>query len=328
MVLKAERRRIATPLIAALIAAVPAPANPAQKPIELPGGNVFAENLDVDRDGTAYVGNVLGGVLKVSLKNGKASHWIKPGDFGTGSILGVLVDPINKMVWVCSNDFSDAKIIIAGADKGAHLKGFDLKTGKGKTSLKFPIDKAFCNDIAVGKDGSVYATETNQSHIYRWKPGTPQLVDWLYDPVLALNGKSGLDGIAFGGDGQLYVNNWQTNVLVRIAIKPDGSPGALTNLALSRTPVMADGLRLIDGLQFAMAEGGGKVSLVTVSGDKAEVLPLAEDLKEATGVAVHDGAIWYSQGHMGAVFNPEARAQPMPPSQITPVALPKKTGSQ
>ncbi len=328
MMLKAGCWPIAAPFMGALIAAAPAHADPAHEAIELPGGNVFAENLDIDRDGSAYVGNVVGGVLKVSLKTGKASQWIKPGDFGTGSILGVLVDPVNKMVWLCSNDFSDAKINIAGADKGAHLKGFDLKTGKGKTSLKFPIDKAFCNDIAVSKDGTVYVTETNQSHIYRWKPGAAQLEDWLYDPALALNGKSGLDGIAFGGDGQLYVNNWQTNVIVRIAIKPDGSPGALTNLTLSRTPVMADGLRLIDGLQFAMAEGGGKVSLVTVRGDKAEVRPLAEDLKEATGVAVYEDAIWYSQGHMGVAFNPAARAQPLPASRITPVALPEDAGSK
>lgn len=311
----------AAPLALLLMAA-----GPAHKPIDLPGARLFPENMYVLSDGTAYVGSASGGILKVSLRTGKVTRWAEPGAFGTASIFGVLVDPVNRLLWVCSNDLSGAGVTIAGADKGTRFKAFDLATGKGKISLAFPGENRFCNDAAVGKDGAVYVTETNASHIYRWKPGASVLEDWLYAPAIASNGKGGLDGVAFGGDGNLYVNNWQSNAIARIAMNADGSPGAVTRLTLSRTPAMADGFRLIGGLRFAMAEGAGKVSLVTVDGDKADVRVLVDGLTSATGVGVYDGAIWYVQGEVSYIFNAWMRSKTPPlPFRITPVPLPPES---
>jgi hypothetical protein len=49
-------------------------------------------------------------------------------------------------------------------------------------------DHPTCNDIAIGRDGSAYVTDSAAPQILRLPPG----------------GGGGLDGIAFGADGNLY----------------------------------------------------------------------------------------------------------------------------
>jgi len=295
---------------------------PAPKPIDLPGARAFPESIDALPDGTAFVGSVAGGVLKVSLKTGKITPWVKPGGHGTASIFGVLADPVNKLLWTCSNDLSFVGLILPDADKGTHLKAFDLATGAGKLSFPLP-DGSFCNDMAVAKDGTLYVAETNRSHILRWRPGETSLTDWFSDPLLGDAKGNGLDGIALGSDGQLYVNNFRTHAFVRVLIRPDGAPGGAMAIATSRLLAVPDGLRHIGGMRFAQAEGSGKVALLTVSGDKAEVVDLVSGLSSPTGVAVVGRTVWYAQGEVSYVFSPALKDKTPPlPFRLTPVALP------
>lgn len=215
----------------------------AQKAIDLPGDRLFPESMAVTPDGKAYVGSLSGGVLRVDLKTGKIAQWIKPGDFGSASTFGVLADPVNHLIWTCSNDLTAQGIVIAGGDKGTTIKGFDAKTGKGRVSLTLPGDGPFCNDAAVAANGTLYVTDSNRSHILRWKPGAKALEDWFYDPALAdpTHAQSGLDGITVGPDGSIYANNWRLNLLARIGVGKDGKPGKMVLLQPSRPFDTPDG---------------------------------------------------------------------------------------
>lgn len=306
-----------------------AAAAPAPVPIPLPGDTVFPESITITPDGmpsegTAYVSSLSGGVFKASLKTGKLEQWIKPGAFGTSSTFGVLVDPIHKLLWVCSNDLSANGLAIAGGDKAAMLKGFDLATGQGKISLKLPGPAPSCNDIAVAKNGFVYVTDVNASQVLRWKPGTQALEPWCSDPRFNDQKQGGLDGIAFGADGQLYLNNWRSSLIWRVTIGADGAAGAVTQIATSRPLSMTDGMRPIGGNRFALVEGTGGVVLLSVSGDRAEVTTLASNLgKGMTGVDVHGGRAWYVQGQFDYVFMASRRGKKPPvPFGIVPVPLP------
>lgn len=302
--------------LALLLAAAASPA-----PIDLPGNRLFPESVSIAPDGTAYVGSMNGGVLRVSMQTGKAEMWIKPGAYGAGSLYGVLADPRNRMLWVCTNDFSAHGLIVPGADAGHLLKGFDLHTGEGRVSLALPGDHPTCNDMAVAKDGSVLVADTGAPQILRWRPGATALEVWVNDPILDLPKGGGLDGIAFGGDGNLYLNNVRSGDLYRVQVGRDGKAGKVIRLALSRPLVSPDGMRPIGGMDFALAEGEGRIDRVTVKGDTAEIRTLADGISEPTGVDVYGGMIWYVQAHLSYLFSPDKHGQsPDLPFRLTPVA--------
>ena len=285
--------------------------------VDLPGARLFPESMSIARDGTAYVGSVTGGVLRVSLKTGKTEQWIAPGAFGSGALFGVLVDPVNGVLWTCNNDFSARGNLVPGSDRGSMLKGFDLKSGRLRLSMALPGEKPVCNDIAVATNGTVYVTDTAAPQLLRWRKGQTALEVWVRDPALG----AGLDGIAIASDGHVYVNNIRTGELFRIAVESNGNSGAVTKLKLSRPLAAPDGMRSIGGQSFVVAEEG-VISRVTVHDDAAEVQTLVEKVKRPTGVELHKGMIWYSQGQVSLFFNPKPGETP-DPSRLVPVPLPR-----
>lgn len=305
----------------AQIGAAPVPFTATPKPIDLPGDRLHPESVSITTDGFAYVGSMTGGVLRVSMRTGKVEPWIAPGAFGSGALYGVLADRRNGLLWTCTNEFPGTAVTVAGADPGHWLKGFDLRTGKGKVSLQLPGGAAVCNDMAVGKDGSVYIADTGQPRILRWRPGASAFEVWAEDPIFGPEPKhGGLDGIALGGDGALYINNVRSGALYRVEIRKDGKSGAITQLTPSRPLSRPDGMRPLGGLDFVVVEGEGRIDRLSVKGDKVEVTTLAEGITGPTGVDVFDGRAWYVQGQLRPLFRP-AEAKAELPFRLTPVAL-------
>jgi hypothetical protein len=77
-------------------------------------------------------------------------------------------------------------------------------------------------------------------------------------------GGVGLDGIAFGSDGNLYVTTFIPGALFRIAVK-DGKAGAITALKTSRPLDHADARRTF-GDSLLLIEGAGRLDKVTIKG--------------------------------------------------------------
>ena len=304
----------------AIAAAALLPAASAPAAIDLPGERLFPESVAIAPDGTAYVGSMTGGVLRVSLPTGRAERWIAPGAYGAGSLYGVLADTRNRMVWVCTNDFSARGLSVAGADAGHWLKGFDMRTGAGRISLALPGEHPVCNDMAVARNSALLVTDTGASQVLRWRPGASALEVWSSDPVLASAKGGGLDGIAIGGDGNVYLNNVRDGALYRIVVRADGSAGAATRLTPSRPLVSPDGMRSIGGMDFALAEGEGRIDRVTIHGDRAEIRTLAEGIAAPTGVAVNRGTVWYVQGQLSYLFDPAKHGTTPGAFRLTPVA--------
>lgn len=272
--------------------------------IRLPGDRAFPESVAADSDGTLYVSNIAeGGVLRI--RDGKAEPWITPGAFGSGTTYGVAPDRKAGLLWLCSNDLSGAGLAKSADGKSA-LMGFDLMSGEGKVRVGFPDERVECNDMAVAADGSIYVTDTAQPRLFRLPPGGRTLELFATDPRFDARG-GGLDGIAIGDDGHIYVNLLGNGKLFRIEVA-DGKAGAITEISLDKPLGVADGMRHEGGNRFLVVTADG-LARVTVDGDKGMVETLRSGLAGPTGVAIVGDSALVAEGQLPVLFDPDKRGQ-------------------
>jgi sugar lactone lactonase YvrE len=288
-------------------------------PVSVPGKS-FPESVTSTRDGTLYAGSFnRGGVVKAA-SGGKAEQFIKPGAGDSRSTLGVLADEKGGMLYVCSNDLSGLGVAGPSDAQGAALKLFDLRSGvlKGSFALKDP--KSLCNDIAVGSDGTAYVTDSFTPNVYSLKPGGSALEVFATDPALApAKDGVGLDGIAFGSDGNLYVTTYIPAALFKIAVK-DGKGGAVTALKPSRALDHADAMRTF-GDSLLLIEGNGKLDKVTVKGDAAEIETIKDGFVEPVSVTQVGNTAWVAEGKLSYIIGDNKEKDPGA-FAIKPVVLP------
>src|SRR5256714_8798481 len=177
---------------------------------------IFPESLTSTKNGDLYFGSLgQDSVYRAASNATQATTWIKPKSNGLTTVLGVLADEKAGVLWVCAS--------ATGGRNGAPyvgetaLKAFNLKDASFKVSYAFP-GNGLCNDIAVAKDGTVYATDTNQARVLRLKKGANALDVWASDPMLLATA----DGVALLDDGNVYVNSVGQGTLLRIDVKKDG----------------------------------------------------------------------------------------------------------
>jgi len=187
-------------------------------------------------------------------------------------------------------------------------------------SIPLPGDRA--NDITIGPDKAAYVTNTAAPQILRLAPRARKLEVWFTDPSLQPESGAGLDGLAFGPDGNLYVDRYTPGDLYRINVK-NGKATGFTKLTPSRTLVLADAIRRIGNSRFLIVEGGGRLDSFTVHGDEVAVEALKDGFVTPTGVAVVGNTAWVSEGQLAYVFDPSRKNQkPNLPFHIYSVDLP------
>jgi streptogramin lyase len=281
----------------------------------------FPESVTSTKDGTLYVGSFnLGGVVKAAA-GGKMEQFIKPGAGGSRSTLGVLADEKNGTLYVCSNDITGFGVPGPGDAKGAWLKTFDLASGTPKGSFALSDPKSLCNDIAVGSDGTAYITDSFTPNVYSLKPGGTALEVWATDPALApAKDGVGLDGIAFGADGNLYVTTYIPAALFKITLK-DGKAGAVTALKSSRPLDHADAMRAF-GDSLLLIEGNGKLDKVTIKGDDAAIETIKDGFAEPVSVTQIGDTAWVAEGKLSYIIGDNKGKDPGP-FTLKPVSLSK-----
>ena len=183
------------------------------------------------------------------------------------------------------------------------LKAFDLKTGTLEASHDLPGDGPFaCNDIAIARDGTTFATETAGGRIFALAPGGSGLALFARDPALV-----GIDGIALAEDGTMYINNVRQHTVQRVE-RNGGAYAGLTTLTLSQPVNGPDGLRHVAGNRFLQAEGpGNRVTYVDIEGDSATITPIKTGLDSSPGVTRVGSTGYATEGKIGYLFDPALR---------------------
>jgi hypothetical protein len=180
---------------------------------------------------------------------------------------------------------------------------FDLKTGAQKAVYPFPPPASVCNDVTVGPDGSAYASDTTNGRIFRLAKDATQLELYGQDPSLV-----GIDGLAFSGDGILYVNNVRTNEILRVDTRPNGKMIGLTRLSIDAKLGGPDGFRLIEGNRFLQAEGTfGRVGIVTIEGDTATLDVLSDRFVSTPGVTPVGDTAYVLESNIRYLTDPDLK---------------------
>jgi len=239
--------------------------------------------------------------------------------------LGVFADEASSTLWACSNDLSAFGGPATGSDTESMLKGFDLKTGAGKRSVSLPGSHAFCNDITVDAKGSIYVTDSANPTILKFSRGATTFEVFAQDAAFSSpQGGFGLDGIAFGSDGNLYVTTYTVGELVRVEVK-DGKAGRVTTLSSTHHLEFPDALRAVGNNSFLLIEGSGALDRVVVQGGEFAVKSVHGGFVTPTSVTRIGMTAWVSEGQLSFFFDPPKKnLSPSLPFRIYAVPLRKE----
>src|SRR5260221_1492607 len=291
--------------ILALVLSLTVPAATQQiESIPVPGTKAFPESITSTSDGALFVGRLGdGGIVRVQPRTAASTVFVQPGAAGSRSIFGVFADEASGTLWACSNDLSALGGPATGSDTGSTLKGFDLKTGRGKRSVSLPGSHAFCNDITVDTKGSVYVTDSANPTTLKLSPGATRFEVFARDSAFSPpQGGAGLDGIAFGSDGNLYVTTYTVGELVRVEVK-DGRARRVTTLSGIHHLKFPDALRALGDNSFLLIEGSGRLDRVVIQGDAFVVTPLHGGFATPTSAARIGSTAWVTEGQLSLFFD-------------------------
>lgn len=208
---------LALPISAAVVAPAQAQENHHARPDSYrlhgdAGGSKF-EGIGVNRSqGTFYVSEVTGGEIhRGNLRNRVTHQWKPAGQDGRFTARGITTD-------------RQGRIYIAGGPNGIDHPGSpDLwvygKGGRLLAALQVREDNAFLNDVAIGRDGAAYFTNSNAPQIFRVakEDGDWQVTTWA-DATGTISTSPGfnLGGIVLSPDRRsLVVAQGNTGMLWR-----------------------------------------------------------------------------------------------------------------
>lgn len=295
--------------------------------IPIPGTKAFPESITSTSDGVLFVGRLGdGGIVRIKPRTAESTVFVQPGASGSRSILGVFADEASSTLWACSNDLSASGGPATGSDTGSTLKGFDLKTGGGKRSVSLPGSRAFCNDITVDGKGSLYVTDSANPTILKLSAGATTFDIFAQDSAFSApqSGGAGLDGIAFGSDGNLYVTTYTAGELLRVEVK-DGRAGRITTLSGNHHLQFPDALRALGNNSFLLIEGSGTLDRVEIQDEAFVVTPIHGGFATPTSVARIGTTAWVSEGQLAFFFDPSKKnISPSLPFRIYAVPLRKE----
>jgi sugar lactone lactonase YvrE len=304
-----------------------APVARAQGPVEVTinGTGVQAENLTSSRDGTLYFGSMATGTIyRAAPGAARAEPWILASTAGLTRVLGVFADDRSNTLWVCQNA-TDARSGAPVTGQTA-LRAFDLRTGAAKGTYPFPTESGVCNDIAIAPDGTAYASESFRGRIHRLRPGAKALEVWASDSALSV-----IDGVAVLADGAVYANNFMSGKLYRVPANADGSAGTIVPIETSQPFVRPDGLRSVGPRTLLQAEQQGRVTELTIDGNRAGVRVVRDGLTRPSGVTlVGDRAVVLVDFAKGVVvpYRPGATQPASPPQGFVLPATPPTRAEQ
>ncbi|HKT85414.1 MAG TPA: SMP-30/gluconolactonase/LRE family protein [Novosphingobium sp.] len=206
--------------------------------IALPGSHTsgLLEGLAIDRAGNIFVGELDGRVIRITPKG----EWSVYATFdlrhdqGAGAhLVGLAVDGQDRLYVVL--DTHDAP------GKPRHGVWRINADGRAEFLASVPDVRGDVNQVTLDRYGNIYLTDSTLGLIWKVAPGRTMASLWFQDkrilpaklvgnPCNVPNALSwGVNGIAFGPDGDLFVSSGGQGTLLRVKIDPrTGTPAQVS----------------------------------------------------------------------------------------------------
>jgi hypothetical protein len=233
--------------------------------------------------------------------DGKSSDFVREGQDGMFSTLGLKVDSQRRLLWVISsaaremNGYSDAM------DGQSSVLAYDLRTGKLATKIAFgnAHEPSLLNDLAILDDGSAVITDSDGGGIMRVRLGSDTIDEWIPAHTFTFP-----NGIAIA-DGEPFVYVADFRGLSRIDIRSR----TITPLVADDTLSGIDGLTSYHGDLIGIQNGVGRPRVVRITlNETREVITHIEVLEagnpqfdEPTTGVIANGSFYF-------MANPQLRA--------------------
>ncbi len=234
---------------------------------DLPGDATFPEGIAALPTGEAFfvTGAGSGAIYRVDTATGDTTTVLEPGLRAGFHTIGLAVDAEGRL-WVAGGESGE---ILRFDDPDPDTEGYDASAGP---SAVFPtpgVGPKFVNDLVVGPNGDVYATDSVGPTLYRVTATgttTEAFVDFTDTEFAYLEGFNA-NGIAITDDGAyLVVVAANSGRLYRI----DVATGSVATVTSQQNFVGGDGLVLDGRTLYIVQNGLDQISVVTLSENALE----------------------------------------------------------
>lgn len=268
--------------------------------------NFYPEGITVTKNGDLFVGSLKENkIVKLKNKKKKFELFIPSNSNGLMSVIGILADDRNKILWACS---SNPGVTNYPSDNPVSLKAFDLNTGDFLQSYIFP-NSGFCNDITIDSNDNIYVTDSFNPRILRLNKSKSRLETWFENE--AFKGKGfNLNGITFIYNS-IYTVKMNSGELFKIDIGNNGKPINFSKIDLPRPLNAPDGLKAINKNNLLVVENKGSLTNINLS-EPITLKILRDNLDTPTTVAIKGKIAWVLQAQFGHLFGDEKDIPPGP----------------
>ena len=217
---------------------------------QLPDSTFWPEGMDYDaRTGAFYVASVRHRTIAVLAPNGATRELWPRSKPGIGAMLGVRVDAKRNALWATTSGLKQMSGYLPADSSIAALLRINIATGAITRRWDLPAVKGghVLGDLAVGPNGDIYVTDSNEPVLYRLRPGADTL-ERLTHPLFR-----SLQGMAPTPDGRtLYVADYSHGLL-----RVDLASRTVTRVADAphSTSLGCDGIAWHNGAIIAVQNG-------------------------------------------------------------------------
>ena len=274
--------------------------------------NFFPEGITISKNGDIFVGSLKENkIVKFKNKKNKPETFVSPNSNGIMSVIGILADDRNKILWACS---SNPGVTNYPSDNPVSLKAFDLETGEPFQSFNFP-NGGFCNDLTLDSNGNIYVTDSFNPRILRLNKSKSRLETWFENEAFSGKGFN-LNGITFVNNN-IYTVKMNSGELFKIEVADNGKPINFKKIDLPRPLNAPDGIKAIDKDNLLVVEnrteGTWKGSLTNINLSNTVTLKtLKDNLDTPTTVAIKGNTAWVLQAQFSHLFGDEKDIPPGP----------------
>ena len=266
----------------------------------------FPEGITISKNGDIFVGSLKENkIVRFKNKKKNAELFVSSNSNGLMSVIGILADDRNKILWACS---SNPGVTNYPSDNPVSLKAFDLNSGEPLQSYEFP-NSGFCNDITLDSNNNVYVTDSFNPRILRLNKSQSRLETWFENDAFKGEGFN-LNGITFTNNN-IYIVKMNSGELFKIGIADNGKPINFTKIDLPRPLNAPDGIKAINKKNLLVVENKGSLTNINLS-EPITLKILRDNLDTPTTVAIKDKTAWVLQAQFGHLFGDEKDIPPGP----------------